>query len=42
MKVEQAVRAPHAGRVAALRAEPGEQVEAGRVLALIEPEAPDA
>ena len=34
--VEQQVRAPTAGRVAELHAEPGEQVEGGRVLAVIE------
>ena len=36
MKMEQVIRAPHAGRVAALSARAGQQVEAGLVLAVIE------
>jgi propionyl-CoA carboxylase alpha chain len=39
MKMEQPIRAPHAGRVAELHAAAGQQVEAGAVLAVIEEEA---
>lgn len=33
MKMEHVIRAPHAGRIVALRVRPGEQVEAGAVVA---------
>jgi propionyl-CoA carboxylase alpha chain len=39
MKMEQNVTAPVAGRVAELAAREGDQVEAGRVLAVIEEDA---
>jgi acetyl-CoA/propionyl-CoA carboxylase biotin carboxyl carrier protein len=42
MKMEQLIRAPHAGRVVALSVRPGQQVEAGLVLAVIEEEGADA
>ena len=38
MKMEQVIRAPRAGRVSALSARPGQQVEAGLVLAVIDEE----
>jgi propionyl-CoA carboxylase alpha chain len=41
MKMEQLIRAPRAGRVAALSARTGQQVEAGLVLAVIEGEDED-
>jgi propionyl-CoA carboxylase alpha chain len=37
MKLEHPVRAPHAGVVTSLRVEPGSQVEAGAVLAIVTP-----
>jgi propionyl-CoA carboxylase alpha chain len=37
MKLEHPVHAPHAGVVTALRVEPGSQVEAGTVLAIVTP-----
>jgi propionyl-CoA carboxylase alpha chain len=41
MKMEQVIRAPRAGRVAALSVRPGQPVEAGLVLAVIEEEGGD-
>jgi propionyl-CoA carboxylase alpha chain len=41
MKMEQVIRAPRAGRVVALSARAGQQVEAGLVLAVIEEESAD-
>ncbi len=38
MKMEQLIRAPRAGRIAALSVRPGQQVEAGLVLAVIDEE----
>jgi biotin carboxyl carrier protein len=37
MKMEHQVTAPHAGRVAAVLVEEGQAVEAGAVLAVVEP-----
>jgi biotin carboxyl carrier protein len=36
MKMEHTIAAPHAGRVAEVRVEPGEQVDSGRVLVVLE------
>jgi acetyl/propionyl-CoA carboxylase alpha subunit len=41
MKMEQLIRAPRAGRVVALSVRPGQQVEAGLVLAVIEEDGAD-
>jgi propionyl-CoA carboxylase alpha chain len=41
MKMEQLIRAPRAGRVVALSVRPGQQVEAGLVLAVIDEEGGD-
>jgi propionyl-CoA carboxylase alpha chain len=41
MKMEQVIRAPRAGRIAALSARAGQQVEAGLVLAVIEEDGAD-
>lgn len=40
MKMEHVIRAPHAGRVLALRVRAGDQIEAGAVVAELTPEEP--
>ena len=40
MKMEHAVTAPHDGTVAEVRAEPGQQVEAGAILVVLDEETP--